>query len=268
MCRSRYFDEYLHEKLVDGTVKCFVYLGAGEESIPAGVAQAFIDMKIRPNVFAQHRNHGILCSFGADMKTVKDELLGLTTGTTGGIGGDPCHHAPNASHGCILGHSGLIADQIPIAIGVAFGSRQWSVCFLGDSSVEEDVWGPSLGFAVTHNVPVLFIECDDGLSVITEVSKRRSWDSVEIARAYGLECDAEESDDPFVILKAVRYLTEDTGPKYLRVKTCRKYRHVGPGTDGPMKWDRMAMVRERMGEAGIEIEQAAKREMAELWAIG
>ena len=268
MTRAHWFDECLHGKLVDGTVRCFVYLSSGQESIAPAVACAFRDKRV--NLFCQHRNHSAYLSFGGDPAKLRDELLGLEMGITRGMGGDPCH-SMESEQAKMWGHCGLVADHVPIAVGMAFATRQWSICFFGDSAPEEDVFWPAVGFAVTHNLPVLFIEEDNGLSVITETAKRRSWSSVEIARGYGLECD-DESDDPFVLLKAVRYLIEDPGPKYLRARTCRKYRHVGPGMDGPMAWDRMAMTRLKFLADGPQdafqaatIEDYAKKEMEALW---
>ena len=265
MCRAHWLDEGCHQALVDGRVKCFTYLSSGQEAIAAAVACAFRDRKV--NLFCQHRNHGAYLSFGGDPVKLRDELLGLETGTTRGIGGDPCH-AFDGDQAKMWGHSGLVADQVPIAVGMAFATGQWSICFFGDSAVEEDVFWPAVGFAVTHRLPVLFVCEDNGLSVITETAKRRSWEAVNVARSYGIIADnLENDDDPAGIVTFLQTTINIPRPIFVNIRTCRKYRHVGPGSDGPMKWDRMAMVRERMGEAGAEIERTAKREMEELWAI-
>ena len=273
MCRAHWFDEGCHQALVDGCVKAFIYLSSGQEAIAAAVACAFRDRKV--NLFCQHRNHSAYLSFGGDPMKLRDELQGLETGTTRGIGGDPCH-AFDGEQAKMWGHSGLVADHVPIAVGMAFATREWSVCFFGDSAVEEDIFWPAFGFAVTHKLPVVFLEEDNGLSVITETAKRRSWKSADVAEGFvrswkttdDLDVRELDDDDPEHIYLVLRHMiSRRLPPFFLSVKTCRKYRHVGPGSDGPMKWDRMAMVRERVGEAGVEIEQAAKREAEKLWAI-
>ena len=268
ICRSSAFDEQCHQALVNGRVTSFVYLSSGQESIAAAVAAAFDEAKIRPNIFCQHRNHSEYISFGGDVTKLRDELLGLESGTTHGIGGDPCH-AMESKQARMIGHIGLVGDQLPIAVGMALATKQWSVCFLGDSSCEEDVFGPSIGFAVTHKLPVIFVEADNGLSVITETSKRRSWSSIGIADGYSCIVNSIE-DDPLLLSDVVSEYLTTPRPYYIQVKTNRRYKHVGYGfNDTPMKWDRMAIVRERMyttyGDRARKIESEAIQEMGLLW---
>ena len=266
MARSFYFDEGCHQALVDGRVTCFTYLSSGQESIAAAVAAAFHGIKV--NVFPQHRNHDSFISFGGDPKAIRDELLGLPSGTTGGIGGDPCH-AFKSDRVNYVGHIGFIGDQVPIGVGMAFATKEWSVIFCGDSSCEEDCFWPAVGFAVTHNLPVLFVEADNGLSVITEVSKRRSWHSDKVAFAYG--CAAYNVDDnPLLIHQIVTHALKKQHPSYIRVATNRRYKHVGHGlNDVPMKWDRMSLYRDVMynkySDRARKIESDAQIEMSQLW---
>jgi pyruvate dehydrogenase E1 component alpha subunit len=223
-------------------------------------------MGVRPNVFCQHRNHDILCAFGADMTKVRDELLGLETGTTHGLGGDPCHHDQSAQYGKIWGHIGLVGDQVPIAVGMAYATNEWSVCFLGDATVEEDNFWPSVGFAVTHKLPVLFVELDNGLSVITRREVRRLWDSQKVAVGFG--CAAETVMDHPVQVAAAVELISNHRPVYLRVLTNRRYRHVGAGTDGPVVCQMEHYRQEMYGKYGDKaraIESAAILEMERIW---
>jgi pyruvate dehydrogenase E1 component alpha subunit len=270
MCRAAQFGEQCEKAIRDERVKCFAYLSNGQESIGAAVAEAFRDVKV--NVFPQHRNQAEYIAFGGDVTKLRDELLGLPTGTTGGIGGDPMH-AFESQQVKFIGHVGLVGDNIPIAVGHAYASKDWSICFIGDSSVEEDTFGPSIGFATTHNVPVLFVEADNGLSVITETSKRRSWRSASIADAYGCATYRCEDDEPFSLCDAVKNLTKRRIPVFISVATNRKYRHVGTGlNDTPMRWDTMMETRIKLltssngftKEADI-IEGDAISEMEALW---
>ena len=265
MSRTHWFDEGCHQALVDGRVKCFTYLSSGQEAVAAAVACAFRDREV--NLFCQHRNHAAYIAFGGDVAKLRDELLGLETGTTRGVGGDPCH-AFDGERAKMWGHDGLVGSHVPIGVGMAFATGEQSVVFFGDSAVEEDHFWPAVGFAVTHNLPVLFVCEDNDLSVITRTEKRRSWRAAGVAASHGAIYVGDfDNDDPFQLLDFLRWPRAVARPMFVNVRTCRKYRHVGAGSDGPTAWDRMAMVRERMGEAGVEIEQAARREMEELWAI-
>lgn len=258
MCRAHWFDEQLYEAIESKQVKCFCYLSSGQESIPAAVAEAFRGFD-KPAIFCQHRGHASYISFGGDLNRLKNSLLR-------GHGGDPMIDDPRIK---FFGHSGLVADQVPIAVGYAFATREPVVCFLGDATVEEDVFWPSVGFAATHNLPVLFICEDNGLSVITRTEKRRSWNPVDVAAGYGIDAD-EIVDDPTDIYNHVEaFLNNPTCPLLLSVQCVRKYRHVGIGQDSEMTWDRMNIVRGQVGLLDewtmIHIESNAKIEMEALW---
>ena len=269
MCRSRYFDEQCQQAISDGRVKTFTYLSAGQEPIAAAVATVFRDTKV--NVFCQHRNHSAYLSFGGDATKLRDELLGLRTGTTGGIGGDPCHHFKNDKV-WMIGHCGLVADQVPIAVGFAFATREPVVCFGGDATPEEDPFWPALGWAVTKKLPVLFVIENNNLSVLTTIRERRSWGAWEVAAAHRMPAAKLTNDDPWHIIEYLRTLREQL-PAYLEVDTTRMYRHVGAGTDEPLAQDRLKVVKttllnksEEIRRETWRIEAAALKEMADLWS--
>ena len=256
MCRIHQFDEQVSDAVESKRIKCFVYLSSGQEAIAASVAEAFRGYK--PTIFCQHRGHAAYIAFGGDVVKLRDELLS-------GQLGDPMIHDPKIN---FFGHSGLVGDQVPIAVGYARASETPVVCFLGDSTVEEDAFWPSVGFAATHELPILFICEDNGLSVVTRTEKRRSWDSSSVAEAYGVG-GRVSIDDPETIYVTARDFTEHLRPTYAEFSCCRKYRHVGTGVDNEMAWDRMASVRlavQRIDAARADrIEADAIKEMEELW---
>ena len=264
----RYFEQECHAAIEDGRVKTFTYLSAGQESIAAAVAESFKDERV--NVFCQHRSHASYIAFGGDVKKLRDELLGLPSGTTGGMGGDPMHHFKNDKV-WMVGHSGLVADQVPIGVGMALDTGQPSIILGGDATPEEDCFWPAFGFAVTRKLPVLFVIEDNGLSVLTKVEERRSWRADLVAKAHGLWNNAIRlPDNPIQIWTWLQNQCEL--PAYLEVDTNRMYRHVGAGIDNAIPQDRMKEMKERLLNQTEEIrretwgiEAAAVREMRDLW---
>ena len=262
MCRIRYFSEQCHQAIVDGRIKGFVYLSAGQEAAPAAVAWAFRNKRV--NVFCQHRNHGAYIAFGGDVTKLRDELLGLPTGTTGGIGGDPCHAFQN-DRVKMLGHDGLVGSQVPIAVGMALASGEQSIVFCGDATVEEDYFFPAVGFAQTKQLPVIIVCEDNDLSVITDVETRRSWDATSVAAAYELNSYSFTADDPFNIALKV----EGWHRGFIQIPCERMYRHVGAGMDRAMKHDRLEITRNQLFQTSpfdiAKIEAEAREEMRKLW---
>ena len=61
-----------------------------------------------------------------------------------------------------------MGNQIPIAVGACFASRNQTIALVGDSAAEEDYVLSSIGWAATKNLPILFIIEDNNLSILTE----------------------------------------------------------------------------------------------------
>ncbi len=86
MCIIRYFELGVANAIKEKLLNYPVYLSSGQEAIPA--ALSFILQGF--DVFSQHRCHGIYLSLGGDPEKLRDELLGLPGGTSGGRAGSNC----------------------------------------------------------------------------------------------------------------------------------------------------------------------------------
>ena len=115
--------------------------------------------------------------------------------------------------------SGIVGGTAPIAVGLAMGVKQkWArlssfqgddrkvVCFLGDMAAESGIVYESVKYAVNHDLPVLFIIEDNGLSVSTNTAD--AWKASRLCSLRHL--------DPYVLIsnaaKVIRYHYELTRP--------------------------------------------------------
>jgi pyruvate dehydrogenase E1 component alpha subunit len=233
-----------------------VYLSIGQESISATVATLISDY----HIFAQHRAHSVYLAFGGKPEALIDELLGLPTGCNNGVGGSPCIQDDNIK---MIGHHGLIGENVPLAVGFALASKLPTVCFFGDAAAEEDYVFSSMGFAQTQKLPVIFICEDNNLSILTEKKVRRNWELADVTKAIGMP-SADISDDPWEIAYYIKQF--DEMPVFLNCRTCRHHWHVGVGVDNEPEWDRYEMVKEKLGSDGIVLEADARSYMEGLWA--
>ncbi len=260
-CRNRYFEFEAAKFYNTGVMKMPIYLSVGQEHIPASIASVSKDFLI----FAQHRGHSYYLSFGGDPAKLADELLHRDSGCAGGMGGSASIHDPAIG---MFGHSGLMGDQVPIAVGAALGSGKRVLTMTGDASVEEDYVFGAMGYAATKKLPVLFICEDNNLSILTEVQTRRSWNMAEVARSLGLAA-ADITDDPWLIA----YYTEQylhNLPAFLNIRTCRHLWHAGTGKDGEPEWNRFELFKQeleelKLGKEARRIEEQARQDMEELW---
>ncbi len=261
ICLNRAFELETAEVYKTGVIKMPIYLSLGQEQIPAAIATAMREFLI----FAQHRGHSYYLSFGGDIRKLIDELLHRPTGCAGGMGGSASIHAPEIG---MYGHSGLMGDQIPIAVGMALGARKPVLAVCGDASLEEDYVFGAMGYAASKKLPVLFVCEDNNLSILTEVKTRRSWSMVEVAKALGMPA-LDITDDPWLIAQHVQNL-RDHLPAFLNIRTCRQLWHAGTGTDGPPEWNRFELIQATMKSLGLEkeaqaMEAAAQRSVKKIW---
>ncbi len=218
-------------------------------------------------IFTQHRCHGTYLSYGGDPVKLRDELIGLPSGTSGGRAGSNCIQCHENGIN-MFGHHGLIGENVPLGVGAALGSRNPVVCFFGDGAAEEDYVFAAMGFAATHKLPVLFVCEDNNLSILTPVEVRRSWNITEIAQSFGMQAE-DISDDPWTIYAKIIELKNKL-PAFINIRTCRQYWHVGSGVDGSPEWDRFSLVKEELKSQGFEgeaesIEKNIKEQMRTLW---
>lgn len=262
MCRTRYFELKTIEAHDNGLLNCPVYLSVGQEAISAAVSTVIPDCLI----FAQHRAHSVYLAFGGDASQLRDELLSLETGCSGGRGGSPSIQAPEID---MIGHHGLIGENIPLAVGAAVGKPdKTSLAFFGDAAAEEDYALSSMGFAITHKLSVLFICEDNDLSILTPTEVRRSWNIADCTSAMGIP-SIDITDDPWLIAHHVKKLMKNL-PAYINCRTRRHRWHVGIGINGSPEWDRLELTRKELKKIGLgkeaeKIENKAKQEMEELW---
>jgi pyruvate dehydrogenase E1 component alpha subunit len=260
-CTNRWFELEAARVYDTGVMRMPIYLSLGQEHIPAAMAAVSRDWLI----FAQHRAHSYYLSFGGDMARLIDELLHRPTGCSGGMGGSASFHC--AAIG-MYGHSGLIGDQVPIAVGAALASGRPTLAVFGDAAAEEDYLYGAMGFASTKHVPVLFVCEDNDLSILTPVSVRRSWNVVDVARALGIPAE-DIADDPWLIAYHVEKALSRL-PAFLNIRTCRHRWHAGTGVDGEPAFDRYAWFKDELAKLDLadtaaRIEEETRQAVARTW---
>ena len=273
MCLVRYFELGIINAIDKGLLKYPVYLSSGQESIAVALSI------IVPNymIFAQHRCHDIYLAMGGSPERLRDELLGLPTGTSGGRAGSNCIQCHSGDI-TMFGHHGLIGENVSLGVGAALGSGKPTLCIFGDGAAEEDYILTSIGFAITHKLPVLFMCTDNNLSILTPVKTRRSWNIADVIRGFDM-MSFDITDDPWQLIYSIANIKEDLVvpgenrlPAFINCYTCRKYWHCGTGTDGTPEWDRFKLVKKELKNMGLikkinKIENKIKKSMEKLWDL-
>jgi len=254
----RHFENYVYEKVQDKTISIPVYLSAGQESTPCSIAVFLKDKNIEPNIFIQHRGHSTYLAFEAQPEKLIDELLGLKSGCSFGMGGSASIQSLEKN---IFGHDGLMGSQVPISVGHCYETKHPTIVFMGDASSEEDYVGSAIGWASTKNLPILFVVEDNNLSILTEKKVRRNWNMHELAKGYKVDAYDIE-DNPTIIADHLKDVFN--GPLLLNIRTVRKYWHSGAGIDGDY-FDRYEWLKTKADFNSSSIDESNKKKVEALW---
>lgn len=254
LCRN--FEEKVFQLIKSNTFNIPIYLSAGQEFISATLAYYFKNQS--PYLFAQHRAHSTYLSFGGDPKKLIAELLGKKEGCSNGMGGSASIQCKEIK---MFGHDGLMGTQVPIAVGAAFTSKQFTITFAGDAAAEEDYVMSSIAWAGTKKIPILFIIEDNNLSILTEKKVRRNWEMHDFAKSVNVNA-LDIEDDPELIFNSLNNLPF---PSLLNIRTTRLFWHAGAGIDDPNQKDQYKIQMSIIGDEALEIDAATKEYVNNIW---
>lgn len=181
------FEEEIKGLFVDKKIMAPVHLSVGSEE---PLIKIFKDVdKENDWVFSTHRSHYHALLKGVDREWLKKEILERRS-----------IHIYNREHKFFC--SAIMAGIAPIATGVAMalkrkGSKNKAWVFVGDMTAEMGVFHECVKYASRHDLPVVFVVEDNGVSVNTPTQE-----------VWGLS---------------------DSKPKVVSYKYERKYPHQGCG---------------------------------------
>jgi acetoin:2,6-dichlorophenolindophenol oxidoreductase subunit alpha len=235
MLRIRRAEEAISEMVERGEARCPCHLYIGQEAIAAGVCAA---LDPEDTVWGGHRSHGHYLAKGGSLDGLLAEVLGKSTGCSGGRGGSM--HLLAAEQG-ILGTVPIVAGTIPLAAGAALaakmnGSGAVAVAFFGDGTVEEGHVHETLNLAALYKLPILFV-CENNLySSHLHWRERRIADNLYQAGEFhsvpGFRIDGNDVDAVYHATQtAVDRARAGDGPTLLECRTFRWKGHVGASSD-------------------------------------
>jgi pyruvate dehydrogenase E1 component alpha subunit len=212
-----------------------VHLSIGQEAIAVGVCDNLINDDW---VFINYRGHAFYLAKGGPLPEFFAELMGRSSGLSGGKGGSMHLAAPACG---VMGSSAVVASTISHAVGAALASKLRSekrvfVANFGDGAIEEGVFFESLNFASLKKLPVLFLCEDNDLAIHSFKAERQAFDLKSLVESFDIPYfSLEEGYDLLKVenisREVVDIVRQQCKPVFLRIKTCRYMEHVGPNTD-------------------------------------
>jgi TPP-dependent pyruvate/acetoin dehydrogenase alpha subunit len=253
----RQFESQLIEKFSTGVFPGTTHTCLGQEANAVGVIQHLHDEDI---VVSNHRGHGHFLAYGGDPKALFAELMGKTSGVSGGLGGSQHLHWRN------FYSSGIQGGTLAMATGMALaenhkGSPAIVVDFMGDGTLGEGIVYECLNMISLWQLPILIVLENNHIAQTTPSDLVIAGDVAKRFEAFDLVTSHIDSSDVLKILPLAGELISQVrvarSPRVLIIDTARLGTHSkGDDTRSPEHleelWrtrDPVAIQGKRLGEA-------------------
>ncbi len=221
----------LSEMATTGLFATPIHLGIGQEAIAVGISA---NLKKTDAIYGNHRSHAHFLAAGGKVESLFSEILGRSTGCSGGHGGSM--HIADPEVG-FMGSMPIVAGTIPIAVGAGYGKKlnsvdQISVIYFGDGATEEGVFHESLNLASQLGIPTLFVCENNAFSSHLHISERQTNSNlIRFAIANGISNFQVDGNNLQQVEKESAALIQDIRtkrtPGFIEAFTYRLYGHVG-----------------------------------------
>ncbi|MEA2174055.1 MAG: pyruvate dehydrogenase component alpha subunit, partial [Blastocatellia bacterium] len=261
MVLIRRLEEKAAESYSLGKIGGFCHLYIGQEAVGVGAISA-----LRPDdyVLTSYREHGQAIAKGIPADEIMAELFGKAGGCSSGKGGSM--HLFDADVNFLGGHA-IVGGQIPLATGVAFGSKykggdQVTLCFFGEAAVNQGAFHESLNLAQLWKLPCIYI-CENnqygmGTSLVRAMSLQ---DVSKKACAYDMASEFVDGMDVLAVREAVQRAIERARKEYLpTLLEVRTYRFMGHSMSDPGNYRTRAEIEKYQERDPIKLFTASLKE--------
>lgn len=254
----------------------YCHLNLGEEATVVGLMAA---LERRDYLFTTYREHGYALARGLEPGPVMAELLGRSTGVSGGRGGS-MHLFDQKQR--LLGGYGIVGGQIPPATGAALAltyrgepgpDAEAVMCLLGDGATNIGAFHESLNLAALWRLPIVYVIVNNELGMGTPVDKAAAEpDLYKRGCSYRIPGERVDGDDVIAVRDAARAaLARARTQRQPGLLEAVSHRLRGHSVVDPARYrskeeadrlrglDPVPMVRSRLIAAGMLDEQAARR---------
>lgn len=229
MMRIRAMEEKAYELYTEEKIRGFLHLYDGEEAVAVGIIE---NLQEQDSIVGTYREHGHALIRGVSMNSIMAEMFGKAEGCSGGRGGS-MHLYDKTTN--FLGGSAIVANGLPMAVGVAFANKRQkndaiACCFFGEGAVDEGEFHEALNLASLWELPVLFV-CENNLysmGMPFELAEAET-NLVKKAEAYDLKASSINGMDVMAVLEAsdqaIKYVRKQQKPYFLECQTYRYRAH-------------------------------------------
>lgn len=204
--------------------------GEGQEAVGVGATAA-----LAQDDYLWYQGRGCAWAIGKGMQPgpILGDMLGKTTGATGGKGGGVPHWA-DYSLG-IMGEGATLGSVYPLAAGSAFASKvrkdgRVSLADFGDGTASRGTFHETMVHAAAWKLPLIYLCENNELLVGTKLGDVcPTTDIADFAKGYGIPGVIVDGQDAVAVyeatLDAVARARAGDGPTLIEAKTTRRRGH-------------------------------------------
>lgn len=221
----RLTEERLLRLFSEGKLFGTVHTCIGQEFVGVAVARA---LQPQDTLFSNHRCHGHFLSYCGNIVGLVGEIMGKSIGVCGGRGGSQHLQQDN------FYSNGILGGTTPVSAGLALGHKLKrtggiAVVFIGDGTLGEGVLYESMNVASKWELPLLFVQENNGYAQSTNQKQTLAGDICARAESFGI---STAHDDTWNwrglfdgIAESVNRVRAERRPRFHRVDTFRLMAH-------------------------------------------
>jgi pyruvate dehydrogenase E1 component alpha subunit len=224
--RIRAAEMFLENYIATNGFGGFWHPGIGQEGLQAGAVHA---LRREDYLFQAHRGLGYALTKGLSLEAIFADLLGRTTGPTGGKGGGTVHFVDKELG--ILGQGGTIGSNFPLGVGAALsvqllGEDRVVAIFFGDGASARGTLYEAALEAGVWKLPVVFVCENNGWAISASFSRHSPTPNVaDRAAAFGFPGVVVDGQDALAVYEATAEAVERArsggGPTLIEAMTLR-----------------------------------------------
>jgi len=244
MVLIRLVEEHSAQLYQQGKIGGFLHLYIGQEAVSTGIISV---REPQDRVITAYRDHGVAINCGISAKEVLAELLGKSTGVSGGKGGSM--HLADVKKNYWGGHA-IVGAHLPLAAGLALGdvyqrNKGVTICMFGDGATNIGYFHEAVNLSKVWNLPILWV-CENNQYGMGTAVDRASAVSEMRQKADGYKIPNNRVDGMNIMItrqaaeEAIQHIRSGNGPFFLEVIT---YRFRGHSMGDPERYRRSEEVK-------------------------
>ncbi len=232
MVLIRTVEEKIGTAFFDQKIFSFLHLMSGQEASPVGT---LFDLEKTDLALGNHRSHGHYLAKHGNLERLVYEVFGDIRGCCKGYGGSM--HMLDRSVG-FMGTTPILASISPLSVGYAFSlkkktNKNITVCFVGDGGAEEGVFSESVNLAGNKECPIVFVIEDNGYSVNSDNSQRKSphylhQDHFKGLGAEYIRVNGQKVWEVSTAMESSKKIALTGQPVVMHLDVLRRHGHSGP----------------------------------------